>query len=375
VAVVEHRRVAFVDLRAQYAELSGELRAAVTGALESTDFILGGEVELFEEEFAEFCGVAHAVGLDSGTSSLELALRAFGVGPGDEVITAANTFAATALAISYTGATPVLVDVSRATYNMNPALLEEAITPRTRAIVPVHLYGQPADMDAIVPIAREHGIPVIEDACQAHGAAYRGRPAGSIGDAAAFSFYPAKNLGAAGDAGALVTNDDGVAETVRMLRNYGQEEKYHHLIRGYNRRLDTLQAAVLRVKLRHLHRWNALRGRHAALYSDLLSPTHVNTPYVADDVLHVWHLYVVRSPHRDELRDQLGAYGIATGIHYPVPIHLQPAYADLGYSEGTFPVSEQCSREVLSLPMFAELTRADIEHVVDVIAGFNVQEG
>jgi dTDP-4-amino-4,6-dideoxygalactose transaminase len=374
-AVAEHRQVAFVDLRAQYAGLSNELRAAVTGVLESTDFILGGEVELFEEEFAEFCGVAHAVGLDSGTSALELALRAFGVGPGDEVITAANTFAATALAISYTGATPVLVDVSRATYNMDPALLEAAITPRTRAIVPVHLYGQPADLDAIVPIAREHGIPVIEDACQAHGAAYRGRRAGSIGDAAAFSFYPAKNLGAAGDGGALVTNDGEIAETVRMLRNYGQEEKYHHLIRGYNRRLDTLQAAVLRVKLRHLHRWNALRGRHAALYRDLLSPTHVKTPYVADDVVHVWHLYVVRSPHRDDLRDHLGAYGIATGIHYPVPIHLQPAYADLGYSEGMFPVTEQCSREVLSLPMFAELTPDDIEHVVDVIAGFNVQEG
>lgn len=337
--------------------------------LERGDFILGQEVSLFEEEFAAYCGVAHGVAVDSGTTALEMALRAYKIGPGDEVITAANTFIATALAISYTGATPVLVDIHPSTYTMDPLQLESAITPRTKAIIPVHLYGHPADMDPILAIARRHNLVVIEDAAQAHGAQYKGKRVGSLGDAAAFSFYPAKNLGAYGDGGMVVTNDPQIADTVRMLRNYGQRTKYYHEARGFNRRLDTLQAAILRVKLQHIDEWNAQRVHHAKMYDALLANTSnglvlpIQAPYAES----VYHLYVVRSTNRDLLKSRLSDRHIATGIHYPVPIHLQPAYRDLGYKAGDFPITEQFAKEILSLPMYPEMQLEAIEYVAATI--------
>ncbi len=350
--------------------MPNEITRAISAVISRGDFILGEEVEQFEDAFAEACQVEHAVGVDSGTSALELALRAFGIGPGDQVVTAANTFIATALAISYTGATPVLVDVDPHTFNMDPALLEDAITERTKAVIPVHLYGQAADMDPIIEIARRHHLVVIEDACQAHGATYKGKRVGSIGDAAAFSFYPAKNLGAYGDGGAVVTNDERIAKSLRRLRNYGQSDKYIHDLRGYNRRLDTLQAAVLHAKLKCLDGWNAARREHARRYQELLASADVVTPAPANYGEPVWHLYVIRAQDRDGLRKRLMEQGIRAGIHYPVPIHLQQAYADLGYGPGAFPITEQASREVLSLPMYAELSAEQIEYVAGAIRQF-----
>ncbi len=363
-------KVPFVDLRAQYASLASDVQQAISAVLERGDFILGKELLLFEEEFAEYCETEAAVGLDSGTSALELALRAFDVGPGDEVITAANTFIATVLAISYTGATPVLVDVDPRTYTIDVSLLEGTITDRTRAIIPVHLYGQPADMDPIIEIARKRGLVVIEDACQAHGAKYKGRRVGSLGNAAAFSFYPAKNLGAYGDGGMVVTNDKQVANTLRRLRNYGESEKYHHVLRGYNHRLDTLQAAVLSVKLKHLDSWNAARRKHAQLYDELLAPSPLILPAEAAYAHSVYHLYVVRARDRDGLRAYLHDKGVGTGVHYPVPIHLQPAYRDLGYGKGRFPATEECAKRILSLPMCAELTPDAVRYVAEIVADF-----
>ncbi len=340
---------------------------ALSRVLRETDFILGHAVDRFEARFARYCQTEYAVGVDSGTSALELALRACGVEPGDEVITAANTFIATALAITYTGATPVLVDVDPRTHTLDVSALPDAFTERTAAIIPVHLYGQPAEMDPILALARRRGLVVIEDACQAHGATYKGKRVGSLGDAAAFSFYPAKNLGAYGDGGAVVTNDARVAESLRMLRNYGQSQKYVHELRGYNRRLDTLQAAVLEVKLQYLDQWNARRREHAGLYESLLSDAGVTTPETAAYAEHVWHLYVIRAGDRDGLRRRLAERGIATGIHYPVPIHRQPAYADLGYARGAFPATERIAAEALSLPMYAELTPEMIETVAAAV--------
>jgi dTDP-4-amino-4,6-dideoxygalactose transaminase len=364
------QQVPFVDLRAQYVSIAEEINAASVAVLGRTDYILGRDVDLFEEEFAAFCEAAFAVGVDNGTSALELVLRAYGIGPGDEVITAANTFIATALAISCVGATPVLVDIDPQTYTIDPMLIEAAITPQTKAIIPVHLYGQPADMDSILEIARRHDLVVIEDACQAHGARYKGRRVGSLGHAAAFSFYPAKNLGASGDGGMIVTNDQEVAKSLRMLRNYGQREKYYHVLRGYNRRLDTLQAAMLRVKLKYLDAWNAARRTHAQAYAQLLVGTEAVTPKEADDAESVWHLYVIRTANRDMLQAHLADRHIATGIHYPVPIHLQPAYQDLGYTRGAFPIAERYADEILSLPMYAELTSDMIECVAEAIKEF-----
>jgi len=361
--------VPFVDLRAQYKSLISEVQQAIAAVLERGDFILGEEVSLFEEEFAVYCGVTQAIGVDSGTSALELALRAFDIGPGDEVITAANTFIASALPISYTGATPVLVDTDPQTYTMDVSLLENSITEQTKAVIPVHLYGQPADMDPIMEIARKYGLVVIEDACQAHGAKYKGKRVGSLGHAAAFSFYPAKNLGAYGDGGMVVTNDERVAKSLQMLRDYGQREKYHHEVLGYNHRLDTLQAAVLRVKLKHLDAWNAARRQHAQLYGELLAHSPVVLPTEAD-AEPVYHLYVIRVEHRDALRAYLRDKGIATGIHYPIPVHLQPAYRDLGYEKGSFSVTEEYAEQVLSLPMYAELTPGSIEYVAEAIRDF-----
>ncbi len=363
-------RVPFVDLQAQYRSIQSEIDTAISTVLHETDFILGEEVDRFEEAFAEACQVQHAVGLDSGTSALELALRAFDIGPGDEVITAAHTFIATALAISYTGAKPVLVDVDPQTYTMDPARLEEAITDKTKAVIPVHLYGQPADMDPILEIAHRRNLSVLEDACQAHGATFKGRRVGSLGDAAAFSFYPAKNLGAYGDGGAVVTNDERVAASLRMLRNYGQSKKYVHVSRGYNRRLDTLQAGVLLTKLPYLDEWNAARRKHARAYQRLLADADVTTPMIAEYANPVWHLYVIRSADRNGLQKHLTERGIATGIHYPIPIHFQQAYRDLGYEQGAFPVAEQAADQVLSLPMYAELSSDQVEYVAEAIKEF-----
>jgi len=368
-------RISFVDLAAQYATIADELNQAITRVLEKTDFILGQDVRLFEEEFAAYCETDYAVGVDSGTSALELALRACGVGPGDEVITVANTFIASALGITHAGATPVLVDIDPQTYNMDISAIEQAITPRTTAIMPVHLYGQPVNMDPLLAIARRHNLLVIEDASQAHGARYNGKRVGSFGHAAAFSFYPGKNLGAYGDGGMVVTNDTSIADKLQMLRNYGQRRKYYHELPGYNRRLDTLQAAILRVKLRYLDIWNEARRTHAAHYTQLLANCiEMQTPTTPDYTEPVWHLYVIRVMDRDGLMAYLADRGIPTGIHYPIPIHLQQAYQTLGYTRGNFPISERYAEHILSLPMYAELQPAAIDYIAESIQVF-VEQG
>lgn len=367
-------QVPFVDLAAQYRSIASQIDEAISKVIRETDFILGREVRLFEEDFAQFCGAQYAIGVDSGTSALELALRAYDIGPGHEVITAANSFIASALGISHAGATPVLVDVDPETYTVDVAAIEKAITPRTKAIIPVHLYGQPADMDAILELARRHNLVVVEDACQAHGARYNGKRIGSLGHAAAFSFYPGKNLGAYGDGGAVVTNDRDIAKKLEMLRNYGQKEKYYHDFRGYNRRLDTLQAAVLRIKLQHLEKWNAARRQNAERYRLLLESSEVVTPVEAACAESVWHLYVVRVNQRDALKEHLAKRGISCGIHYPVPIHLQAAYRDLSYKPGDFPVTEDYAQRILSLPMYAELAPEMIRFVAQTVREFTSEK-
>jgi dTDP-4-amino-4,6-dideoxygalactose transaminase len=356
-----------LDLEAQYSSLKTEIDDAISRVLRASDFILGGELDLFEAEFAGFCEAKHCVGVDSGLSALELALRALEIGPGDEVITAANTFIATALAISNAGAKPVLAEVNPDTSNIDPEAVRSVITTRTRAIIPVHLYGRPADMDRIGEIAAQYGLALIEDACQAHGARYKGKRVGSFGNAAAFSFYPGKNLGAYGDGGAVVTNDSALAERLRRMRNYGQKKKYVHVEKGFNRRLDTLQAAILRVKLRHLDEWNSSRRQHARRYVELLRETPVVLPRQGPDEESVWHLYVVRSPQRDALKAHLESRGVMAGLHYPTPIHLQPAYSDAGYRRGDFPVCERLADEILSLPMHPELKPEALLRVADAI--------
>ena len=359
-------QVPFVDLHAQYEQIRTEIDRAMRQVIERGDFIQGSAVARFESEFAAYIGVGHAIGVGNGGDAIELALRAFGVGRGDEVITAANTFIATVLAISATGATPVLVDIDRASYTIDPAAIEAAITPRTRAIVPVHLYGQPADIERVLAVAARHNLVVIEDAAQAHGARVGGRRVGTFGHAAAFSFYPSKNLGAYGDAGMVVTNDDRAAERLRLLGNYGQRVKYEHAVEGRNSRLDTMQAAVLAVKLPRLDRWNAARRAHADTYRAWLS-RRVYTPATRPGVEHVFHLYVIETDQRDRLRAKLAERGVHTGIHYPVPVHLQEAYAPLGYKAGAFPATEAAATRILSLPMYAELTKEQIEYVSDAI--------
>jgi dTDP-4-amino-4,6-dideoxygalactose transaminase len=360
--------VPFVDLRAQHARLQGELEAACLAALARCDYIQGEDVAKFEREFAAYCETTACVGVDSGLSALELILRAAGIGPGDEVITAANTFVATALAVTAVGATPVLVDASPDTYCIDPLLIPAAITPRTRAIIPVHLYGQVCDMEPISAVAREHGLLVIEDAAQAHGARLWNRRAGSFGDAAAFSFYPAKNLGAAGDGGAVVTSDEELADRVRLLANYGQRTKNRHEVIGANHRLDTLQAAMLRVKLRDLDEANALRRAHAEGYAARLVEIGLDPPGTRLGAEHVWHVYAVQVAERDAVARTLAEHGIATGVHYPTPIHLQPAYRHLGLGAGSFPVAETAAPRLLSLPMFPELSTAQLDRVVDALA-------
>jgi dTDP-4-amino-4,6-dideoxygalactose transaminase len=366
----KHPNVPFVDLGAQYRAIAAEIDHAISKVIQDADFILGREVRLFEEEFAEFCDASYAVGVDSGTSALELALRAFDIGPGDEVITAANSFIASALGISHAGANPVLVDVDPYTYTLDVTALERAITRRTKAIIPVHLYGHPAHMGPIRQLADKHGLVVIEDACQAHGARYKSKRVGSLGHASAFSFYPGKNLGAYGDGGIVVTKDRKIANRLEMLRNYGQKEKYKHLFRGYNRRLDTMQAAILRVKLKYLEKWNAARRWNAKLYQKHLEGSGVVVPGDAGGAESVWHLYVIRTERRDALMDHLVSKGINAGIHYPIPIHLQPAYHDLGYKRGDFPVTEAYADRILSLPMYAELADRQIEFISQTVCEF-----
>ncbi len=337
--------------------------------LENGNFVLGPELAAFEEEFATYCGSVHGIGVNTGTSALHLALLAAGIGPGDEVITVPFTFVATVAAIDYTGATPVFVDIDPVSYTMDPARLEQAITPRTRAILPVHLYGQAADMDPILEIARRHGLLVIEDAGQAHGAEYQGRRAGCLGDFGCFSFYPGKNLGAYGEGGMVVTNDPGHARTIRMLRDWGQERKYHHVLKGYNYRLEELQGAILRVKLRYLEQWTEARRENASCYDHLLAGSGVRTPVQMPYARHVYHVYAVAARNRQALQSRLSDSGIHTGIHYPIPVHLQPAYAELGYGPGDFPCAERAAGEVLSLPMYPELTAEQMESVASVIRG------
>ena len=357
-------KVPFLNLRAQHDPIRAELQAAIQEVIDSSAFAGGPYVAKFEEDFAAFCQKRHAVGVGNGTDALWFALLACGVGPGDEVITVPNTFMATAEAISFTGAKPVFVDIDPQTYLMNAALIEAAITPRTKAIIPVHLYGQVADMDPIMEIANRRGLFVIEDACQAHGAEYKGRKAGSIGHAGAFSFYPGKNLGALGEAGGVVTNDSGLAEKMRVLRDHGQQTKYHHSMIGWNGRMDGIQAAALRIKLRVLAQGNAARRAHAQQYSRLLADVDgIITPTVASHGVPVFHLYVVRVKHRDRLIEALGKRGIACGIHYPKTVHLQKAYEGLGLRAGSFPIAERFADEILSLPMFPELTPAQVELV------------
>jgi dTDP-4-amino-4,6-dideoxygalactose transaminase len=359
--------IPLVDLQAQYRSIQDEIDAAIRRVVESTAFILGPEVSAFEEAFAAYCEARYAVGVDSGTAALFLALKACGIGPGDEVITTPFTFMSTAETISQVGARPVFVDIDLATYNLDPRRIEAAITPRTRAILPVHLYGQPAEMDEILAVAKAHHLWVIEDAAQAHGARYKGRRVGSLGDIACFSFYPSKNLGAYGDGGAVVTSDVNLAARVRSLRDHGRSSKYLHNELGWGFRLDALQAAILRAKLPHLDAWNDARRKRACRYAELLAGTPVVTPTALPYVEHVYHCYVVRTPRRDEVVRALQARGIGVGIHYPIPLHLQPAYKDLGYASGAFPISEQCSQEVFSLPMYPELTEQQQQEVARAI--------
>jgi dTDP-4-amino-4,6-dideoxygalactose transaminase len=358
-----HRVIPFVDLKTQYQSIKEEVMAAVGHVLETGQFVLGEEVGNFEKEFASYVDAKHAIALNTGTSGLHLALLAAGVGAGDEVITVPFTFVATAAAIRYTGATPVFVDINLDSYTMDPAQVEQAITPRTKAICPVHLYGQAVDLDPILDIAKRHGLKVIEDACQAHGTEYKGRRVGAIGDVGAFSFYPGKNLGAYGEGGMAVTNDDAAAKAIRMLRDWGAEKKYYHALKGFNYRMDGVQGAILRVKLRYLAKWTDARRAHAETYKKLLADSDVVVPSEMPYSRHVYHVYAVRTRNREALQQALQREGVQTGIHYPIPVHLQEAHADLGYKAGDFPFSEQAANEVLSLPMFPELSFTQIEAV------------
>jgi dTDP-4-amino-4,6-dideoxygalactose transaminase len=364
--------IPWVNLTIQHQNIRSEINSAIQNILDHGDFILGQDVAKLEEEFAAYCGTKYAVGVDNGLSALELSLRAHGVGPGDEVIVPTHTFTATAAAITLSGASPVFVDADPVTMNIDPTKIEAAITPRTRAIIPVHLYGLPADMDMILGVAEKHNLIVIEDACQAHGAQYKGHRVGSLGHAAGFSFYPTKNLGACGDGGIVTTNDAKVAETIRALRNCGQREKNVHELIPFNHRLDNLQAAILRVKLPHLDEWIALRRKWAALYNQLLADSGLMLPAEPNGYQHVYHLYVIRSQQRDALQVSLKEHGIGTAIHYPKPVHLQPFYSNGADRLGEFPVAEKICDEILSLPMFPELTQEQVEAVALEIASLVV---
>jgi dTDP-4-amino-4,6-dideoxygalactose transaminase len=360
-------KVKFVDLSAQHKTLETEIKEVFNRVLANCSFVLGPEVEKFEKAFASYCEVAHCVAVTNGTAALQLVLQGLGVGPGDEVITVAHTFIATAEAINAAGARPVFVDIDPASYTMDPALLEKAISPRTKAIIPVHLYGQPADMDAINAIAAKHNLPVIEDSCQAHGAKYKGRRAGSLSTAACFSFYPSKNLGACGEGGAVTTNDAELTKRLRMLRDHGSVKKYEHDFPAYNLRLEGIQGGVLAVKLPHLDGWNDNRRALAKRYDEMFAGSKIGTPRQMPYAEHVYHLYIVVVENREALRKALSDQGIENGLHYPVPLHLQKAYADLGYKRGDFPVSEHVAENHVSLPMYAELPVEHAEHVAKTV--------
>jgi dTDP-4-amino-4,6-dideoxygalactose transaminase len=364
-------KVPFLDLPASYQELKHEMDEACQRVMASGSFVLGKELERFEEEFATMCEATYCLGVANGLDALHLILRALEIGPGDEVIVPANTYIATWLAVSYAGATPVAVEAEEKTYNLDPSLLEAAITPRTKAVIPVHLYGQPADMDAIKAIAEPYGLKVIEDAAQAHGARYKGRRVGGLGDAAGFSFYPGKNLGALGDGGAVVTNDAALADRIKVLRNYGSRVKYDHELQGFNSRLDELQAAVLRIKLRKLEEWNARRKSLASHYLQTLEGIpDLILPAVAPFADPVWHLFVIRHPDRDRLQQHLSSSGIGTIIHYPRPPHLQAAYKELGLKPASFPLSEKLADEILSLPMGPHVSAEAADYVVSQLSTF-----
>jgi dTDP-4-amino-4,6-dideoxygalactose transaminase len=362
--------IPLVDLKAQYAGIRGEIDAAIQRVLDNTSFILGKEVASFEQAFSEFIGVKGTVGIGSGTAALQLAMLACGIGPGDEVITSAHTFMATGEAISQTGARPIFVDIDPRTYNLDPNRVEGAVTSRTRAILPVHLYGQTADLDPLLDIAGRKDLWLIEDAAQAHAAEYKGRRCGNIGHLACFSFYPGKNLGAYGDAGAVTSGDEVLLAKVRKLHDHGRTTKYEHDEIGWGERLDALQAAVLAVKLPHLEGWTEARRSRARFYNELLAGCDVVTPYESPDARHVYHLYVIRADRRDELLEFLKSRGVDAGIHYPIPLHRQPAYAKQGYSDVNLPVSEKAAAEVLSLPMYPELTETQIRYVADTVREF-----
>ncbi|MBI2119329.1 MAG: DegT/DnrJ/EryC1/StrS family aminotransferase [Elusimicrobia bacterium] len=368
--------IPLVDLNRQYKTIKKQVKSAVQNVIDQTDFILGKEVSAFEEEFAKFCQVKYAVGVDSGTGALELAMHALGIKPGDEIIVPVFTFYATASSVASLGAKPVFLDVEDDTGNMDTAKLEQAITSKTRAIIPVHLFGQPVNMPEILKIAKQHNLPIIEDACQAHGAEIEIIPgewkrAGSIGLMGCFSFYPGKNLGAYGDGGMVVTNEDSLAQKLKLLRDYGRTGKYQHDLLGFNRRLDTIQAAILRVKLKKLGHWNECRRKNGNFYNKLLSQIGVQTFKTSPFVKEVRHVYAIRAKKRDELAQFLKENGIATGVHYPIPLHLQKAFEYLNYKEGDFPVAEKIAKEILSLPIFPELKNSEIKKIVECIAKFN----
>ena len=367
--------VPYLDLKAQYKEIKDEINHALQRVLDSAQFVLGPEAKAFEEEFAAFSGVKHGIGVNSGTSALHLALLAAGVGPGDEVITTPFTFVATVAAIEYAGAKPVLVDIEPKSFTLDPAKIEAAITQKTKAILPVHLYGQPADMDPILASAKKHNLIVIEDAAQAHASEYKGRRVGSMGALACFSFYPGKNLGAYGEGGIVVTDNPEYNRTLRMLRDWGAEKKYQHVIKGFNNRLEAFQGAVLRVKLRRLEAWTELRRKHAQQYAQLLANCPGITPPIElEGRRHVYHVYTIRAQKRDSLAKFLGERNIHTGIHYPTPVHLLPAFANLGYGVGAFPQAEKAASEVLSLPMYPEMTSAMVAEVADALKTWTAEK-
>lgn len=365
-------QIPLVDLKAQYKNIKPEMDIAIQTILDQTNFISGKEIDQFEQHFSEFVRAKGAVGVASGTAAIQLSLMACGIGPGDEVITTAHTFAATSEAIIHTGAKPVFVDIDPRTFLIDPNMIEDAITSKTKAILPVHLYGLSAEMNAIMDISTRYNLFVIEDAAQAHGAKYHERPCGSIGHLACFSFYPGKNLGSYGDAGAVTGNDDRLLAKIRKLRDHGRSAKYIHEIIGYGERLDTLQAAVLEVKLRHLEEWNSQRRNHAKKYSQLLSNLQVETPYIPDGLLPVYHQYVIKTSRRDALLSYLNTHGIGAGIHYPVPLNKQPAFVNIGLGEYNLPVTESIVSKIISLPMFPELNDGQIEYVVEIISAFMI---
>jgi len=368
------RKIPLVDLGRQYQVIGKEIHQAIKKVAEESAFVLGEELEKFEKEFAKFCQVKYCVGVASGTDALLLGMKAAGIGLGDEVITVSNTFISTALSITYTGAKPVFVEINPRTYNFDVNQIEKKINKKTKAILPVHLYGQPVEMTPIMKLAKKYKLMVFEDACQAHGATYKGKKAGSFGDFAAFSFYVSKNLGAWGDAGALVTNRARIAKKVRLMRNVGREGWYEHKVKGYNSRLDNLQAAVLRVKLPHLASWTRKRRQLAKLYDRLLSPLEVVIPFAPKYLQSAYYLYVIRVKKRDQLLEFLKTKGIFCGLHYPVPIHLQKAYQELGMKKGSLPITEKCAQEIISLPLFPELTKEEIQYIVSKIAEFQKKE-